>query len=444
MALRISDLGTAPTVEETDLVEIAEVDGESPSGYSSYKTTILGIANKIATSTVFSGLVTTAKNIVGAINEIVNGFDDNVIDVIKDLKQVRSATITDGIATFNDVLEANPLVEATATFSPKQDLHGYDYPWAGGAGKNKLQVTETSQTINGVTFTVNEDGTIKANGTANADSRINFGIYIAKAHSNQIMNGLPDSVTDNTIDMGYQGYGVINKNTRELVINRDADTDWDNYAYILIKSGTTVNNLVFKPMMRLSTETDPTFEPYSNICPISGRDGLNLNVSDGETEGTDYHATFDSTVYNGYYDFVSGEGTSNYGTVDLGDLDYIYVSENAYFYAIVSNIYVPSQSSDRNNGLVSSQYKLAAGTSANNMTNGEMLRASGRVYLKNTDYTDAETFKTAMSGVQLCYELATPTPIELTGQEVTALEGVNVVTTDGDGMSSVKYKKMNL
>ena len=158
---------------------------------------------------------------------------------------------------------------------------------------------------------------------------------------------------------------------------------------------------------------------------------------------TTHTATFSDTVYNGSYEFVSGKGTSNYVMVDLGDLDYSYVSENAYFYAIVPNIYVPSQSSERNKGLLSSQYRLAAGTSANNMTNGEMLRASGRVYLKNTDYTDAETFKTAMSGVQLCYELATPTEITLTPEDIELLSGNNVLWTDGDSIE-ITYKKLLL
>ena len=156
-------------------------------------------------------------------------------------------------------------------------------------------------------------------------------------------------------------------------------------------------------------------------------------------QGETYPATFESTLYGGSYDFVSGEGTSNYGMVDLGDLNYTYVSENAYFYAIVSNIYIPEQSSERNKGLISSQYKLAAGTSANNMTNGEMLRASGRVYIKNTDYTGVDEFKAAMDGVQLCYELATPTLIELTGQEVEPLPGINVFSTDSDTLN-IKYQ----
>ena len=186
-------------------------------------------------------------------------------------------TASGSLVSFADGADL-PMPSFVCNIDAVQDLHGYDHPWVGEAGKNKLQVTGTSQTINGVTFTVNDDGTIKVNGTATADARFNFGTYNAKAQTRQIMNGLPDSVTDDTIKMGYQGYGTINKTTRELVINRNVDTDWSNDTYILIQSGVTVNNLVFKPMIRLATETDPTFAPYENICPISGHAGVDAWV----------------------------------------------------------------------------------------------------------------------------------------------------------------------
>ena len=46
---------------------------------------------------------------------------------------------------------------------------------------------------------------------------------------------------------------------------------------------------------------------------------------------------------------------------------------------------------------------------------------------------DADTFKSAMSGVMLCYELATPTPISTTPTEISTVEGQNnVFSPDGD------------
>ena len=54
----------------------------------------------------------------------------------------------------------------------------------------------------------------------------------------------------------------------------------------------------------------------------------------------------------------------------------------------------------------------------------------GEVYIKDTRYTDASTFTTAMDGVQLCYELATPQTIQLTTSQLTTLAGYNTIYTD--------------
>ena len=52
---------------------------------------------------------------------------------------------------------------------PIQSLNGYDHPWVGGAGKNKLSPVNTI-TISGVTYTVASDGAISITGTATAEN----------------------------------------------------------------------------------------------------------------------------------------------------------------------------------------------------------------------------------------------------------------------------------
>ena len=57
---------------------------------------------------------------------------------------------------------------------------------------------------------------------------------------------------------------------------------------------------------------------------------------------------------------------------------------------------------------------------------------SDNIIIKDTNYTDATAFTTAMDGVQLVYELATPQTYSLTGQEVEILKGSNNIWSDGD------------
>ena len=67
------------------------------------------------------------------------------------------------------------------------------------------------------------------------------------------------------------------------------------------------------------------------------------------------------------------------------------------------------------------------------------------VRLRDEDYynVDENTFKTAMSGVMLAYELATPFDIDLTPQQIEALIGINNVWHDGNGNTEVKYLNSN-
>jgi len=320
MALRISDLGTAPTVEETDLVEIAEVDGESPSGYSSYKTTILGIANKIATSTIFSGLVTTAKNIVGAINE-VNGLLD-----LKESKADMEDDVTEILEDLSD--------DITVTGNPV-----------------------TFETING--------------GMANSCE------------------------------------------------------------------------VTFSPIQSGTGDPSPT-----NIRPISGWDSVDLVVSDGESEGETHTATFPDTVYGGVWKATEGKLVIDYVCVDLGTVDWTKSSAtngNVFWhsfsdrYRIIGNLY-QFICSQYKNAQVSRNYLVDNEIGLYNTTNTE------RICILDTAYNDstAAEFKTAMSGVQLCYQLATPTEITLTAEQIELLKGTNVVSTDGDGLKLVATKLANV
>lgn len=61
----------APTLDTTDVFALAKEDNSSPTGYTSFATKLLAIANKILKGIDYSSdLKTTANNPIGAINEI--------------------------------------------------------------------------------------------------------------------------------------------------------------------------------------------------------------------------------------------------------------------------------------------------------------------------------------------------------------------------------------
>lgn len=74
---RISELSSASSLNNTDLLEIAQVSGTSSSGYISKKTTLQTVGNRIATTNTYQSLDTTSKTLTGAINECVSGITQN-------------------------------------------------------------------------------------------------------------------------------------------------------------------------------------------------------------------------------------------------------------------------------------------------------------------------------------------------------------------------------
>ena len=100
----------------------------------------------------------------------------------------------------------------------------------------------------------------------------------------------------------------------------------------------------------------------------------------------------------------AGEG---WNTVDLGTLTWIYDADNQIFYAVVRGIKDATQA-------LCSKYEciteIFVALQNNQLTtNRNTLGAGDYVIIKDTAYTDAATFKTAMSDVILAYQLADPT-----------------------------------
>lgn len=184
-----------------------------------------------------------------------------------------------------DLLSFETESEETATaltipLTPIQSLNGYDSPWVGGAGKNKLPFPyyETTKTENGVTFTVSSDGTVTVNGTATATTSLYVASNMPNTFGGMILNGSPSGSTAATcaIAVQYWNGGSFSSSAFELGNGLTLEQSDNIYILVRVQSGATINNKVFKPMIRLASETDATYAPYSNICPISGWDEVNV------------------------------------------------------------------------------------------------------------------------------------------------------------------------
>ena len=137
--------------------------------------------------------------------------------------------------------------------------------------------TETTKTENGITFTDNGDGTVTVvtdAGGATADTAFYFckrqlrDVNIPKGK--YMLTGCPAAGSNTTYFMFLNSY-VKGTTTGGMGLRDEGDGataestyDLDIGVYIQIRSGfVTTTPLVFKPMLRLASDTDPTYQPYA-------------------------------------------------------------------------------------------------------------------------------------------------------------------------------------
>ena len=122
-----------------------------------------------------------------------------------------------------------------------------------------------SATVKGITYTVNDDGTVTVNGTAT-----DFSNFVLRGYSttppipwvsgeNYILSGCPKGGSSNTycLRLGVAGSLYDYGNGVSFTYPGNISV----YLDIVIFSGATVNNLVFKPMIRKASEPNG-WEPY--------------------------------------------------------------------------------------------------------------------------------------------------------------------------------------
>ena len=128
------------------------------------------------------------------------------------------------------------------------------------SGKNLLNATLQTTTVNGVTCTNNGDGTYTINGTATSDTLFHIGYFIFEKDTKYKIVGCPQGGSLNTL---YRLDGSLNANSdtgNGIVYSGDGNK---RNARIVVFNGARVNNLLFKPMITTDlTATYDDFEPY--------------------------------------------------------------------------------------------------------------------------------------------------------------------------------------
>ena len=131
--------------------------------------------------------------------------------------------------------------------------------------KNLSQTIATSQTINGITFTVNANGSVTCNGTNHGNNSIIFELNnpdVVYPEGVYITSGCP---AGGSITGGYKIQYFNGSSWNYELGSGSTFTLSGNLKYrsrILISKDITLTNLTFYPMLRLATINDDTYEPY--------------------------------------------------------------------------------------------------------------------------------------------------------------------------------------
>ena len=202
----------------------------------------------------------------------------------------------------------------------------------------------------------------------------------------------------------YAEYTVLTNSSKTV---KDITTDF----------GTASNMTSF--FLQLAVGENTTYHPYT---------------------GNTYTIAFGQTVYGCVLDVTRGKLSVTWTGVDLGSLNWYKVSAipYPYFSAPIDEAY--KYILGNTNSKCSNYTPASIGDSGD--AQGYMILNINYVRLRDEDYynVDENTFKTAMSGVMLIYELATPFDIDLTPEVISAVVGTNNVFADC-GQTTVKYLK---
>lgn len=166
--------------------------------------------------------------------------------------------------------------------------------------KNKIKVNGSRIIYdNGIGYEFRDDGTIIANGgTANHDSIIfiygasaKFDGMIPFEAGEYIFTGCPEFGDNNVFACisvsSYEGNIDIYNDTGNGAIVKVPENARIAISIIIRKGLKHVDNIKFKPMLRLSDEEDDTFEPYETVSSGgSGSTNPNPNASDVKYNGS--------------------------------------------------------------------------------------------------------------------------------------------------------------
>lgn len=207
--------------------------------------------------------------------------------------EINPEVYTDDLVTFETDTE-QPVTKLSVDLEPVQDLNGYDHPWVGGAGKNKLlpKPANYSNTNHGITCAWDAEAEVfTISGTDTSDSayiiwQSNYGSggnsivpELSAGDRIYMWDNLPTGVYASLVYTNTSG----GASTMDFQRNPSGGGKWqivpENYSsFLRLQIGVYGSATTLSGQFRfyVGFEEVASWEPYENICPITGRDGVSV------------------------------------------------------------------------------------------------------------------------------------------------------------------------
>lgn len=338
---------------------------------------------------------------------------------------IRKAEITDN--TYE------PYTGGIASPNPDypQDIVGMDNVSVKTCGKNLLEITANNITAYGITLTVNEDKSITLNGTSTQDFVTKIGEF-NNSDDSYFMSGCPSGGSTSSY---YLVASCRDENNTWKADDLDVGSGKalsNGYAKRLIqigiKSGKTVSNLTFYPMIRNANVTDATYEPYTETVAE-----FDLTEPLYEGDYIEYRADGTGVLHRKMAKvFFDGSSDENWNMLGEG-------TSRRFAMTAFAN-YKDKKNTVRSSHFVKSDMYSWAG-----MPDCSCLNADNALGFKYLSLTTLAEWKAWLQSnpVTVVYELAEPTETPLTAEQVAEFMKLQtfkpVTNVLADGEVTVKY-----
>ncbi len=384
-------------LDETLSGEDVTIEYHTPDG-ASYGNVQLSVSGSVITDYIPNDALKSAGIVTGEVTIDGRGSLNFFVNVEKDAYEggdLIPHTVSGAIANFETNIVA-PMQSITAEIVAVQDLHGYTHPWTGGGGKNLIDKKALMQPC------ALSSGTRVYAQLFNTSAA--FSLYV-------VQEGLDPTSTSNWTSFLSLSTTKVN-NTLPFNISHIGIS---NSAYSSLGTGNI--------MVSLSDITE--FEPYENICPISGFNQAVITHADGDMQTIDtLTATFGTTVYGGVADVTGGVVEVTHVAVKISDMTW--TASGDFFYSSLPLKRVG------NTTFLCECLRVVDVASVSAMVNGDIKGhpSNTNMYIKNTYWATATDLYNAIGNYYIVYELATPTEIPITPDTLNTISGVNNVWSD--------------